>query len=73
MPDNSPVNDQVAACLTRVRALNKLWSYATKADIFRLVAAIERVLKLAAEWDADAAAGTPCQDQIGRASCRERV
>ena len=63
MADNSPVNDQIAAELARVRALNKLWSYATKADIFRLVAAIERVLKLAAEWDADAAAGTPCQDR----------
>ena len=32
MPD-SPAPDQVAAYLTRVRALNELWSYATKADI----------------------------------------
>ena len=63
MADNSPVNDQIAAYLTRVRALNKLWSYATKDDICRLLAAVERVLKLAAEWDADAAAGTPCQDR----------
>ena len=44
MPDNSPVNDQIADYLTRVRALNGLWSYATKADICRLLAAVEVAL-----------------------------
>jgi hypothetical protein len=61
--NDSPAPDQVAAYLTRVRALNELWSYATKDNIYRLLAAIERALKLAAEWDADAAAGTPFQDR----------
>src|ERR1039458_9531362 len=74
MPDNSPVNDQIAAYLTGVRALNKLWSYATKDDIYRLLAAVERVLALAAKWDREAADGIPLLDrEIGALVLRRAI
>jgi hypothetical protein len=74
MPDNSPVNDQIAAYLTRVRALNELWSYATKDDIYRLLATVERVLALAAKWDREAADGIPLLDrEIGALVLRRAI
>src|ERR1039458_4223829 len=80
---DSPAPDPVAAYLSEVRKraarllpLNRkpsLLAEEVAQDVPRLLAAVERVLALAAKWDREAADGTPYQDREQAARYVRRV